>query len=360
MSLKTSIRNFKELVNPTKNENLIVIEILILAILSYYDLLLEFPQDPNTYPFLIVFLIIYICLGFISYLMERRRMEKVELQTQFYLYSQMMISSFFGVLICGIYLALQTNEIMIYITALIPLLFLGMILLVYRITLYEAVKFLKWMIDAEVWQNLDDQTIKDFKQAETSMRNENVINAIINICKGLERELKIAIFQPFKEEMESSQNPKENFKLLKPFKPDGSDPRQRTYQNFKNYLKGKRHLTFGNIPFFLLNLTDNKIGRHTVLFEKFSEFLKSQFQEDYDKVIQISKILFNHQFFTVSGIKISDLRNEAAHPQNLTNSPSPSSRSDRILSSENYLRLLKVMASEPNLLKLIVDLKAHL
>jgi len=285
---------------------------------------------------------------------------EIELKTQFYLYSQMMITSFLGILICSIYLALQTGEMMIYITTIVPILFLGLILLIYRITLYEAVKFLKWLIEAEIWQKLEVQTIKDFKQAETSMRNENVINAIINICKGLERELKIAIFQPFKTEVESSQNRKEYFKLLKPFKSDGSDPRQRTYQNFKNYLKGKRHLTFGNIPFFLLNLTDNKIGRHTVLFDEFSDFLKSLFHEDYEKVIHISKILFNHQFFTVSGIKISDLRNEAAHPQNLTNSPEPTSRSDRILSSENYLRLLKVMASEPNLLKLIVDLKAHL
>ena len=122
---------------------------------------------------------------------------------------------------------------------------------------------------------------------------------------------------------------------------------------------GKRHLTFGNIPFYLLNLTDKKIGTHTELFEKFSYFLQERLGEKYENVIEISKVLFKHDFFTISGIKISDLRNEAAHPQKkiIENGAIVSERSNEILSINNYITLIKVLAVKPNLLKLIVDLK---
>ena len=92
---------------------------------------------------------------------------------------------------------------------------------------------------------------------------------------------------------------------------------------------------------------------------RFSEFLKERFKEKYSNIIEISRILFNHEFFTISGIKISDLRNEAAHPQKKfdENGGLIPSKSSEILSINNYIKLLKILSVEPNLLKLIIDLK---
>ena len=97
----------------------------------------------------------------------------------------------------------------------------------------------------------------------------------------------------------------------------------------------------------------------TELSKEFSEYLKDKFQKKYANVIEISKILFNHEFFTISGIKISDLRNEAAHPQKKFNENGGQLplKSSEILSINNYIKLLKILSVEPNLLKLIIDLK---
>ena len=360
MKVKRTLKNLKDIFHPNKTENLLILEIIILVILIYYDLLFQFPVDNNIPSYLIALLIIYITILVGFYLFERFKISEFGFQNQFYLYTQTIFSSFIGILFSIAYLLINTNQIFIYIVSLIPLIFLIMIGLFQKISQVQVERFIKrYIIKDEIWNKLDEQTKRDFKHAETSIRTENIPDAIINITKGLERELKLAIFQPFKNEVKKYGLVNEIFQIYKPFKSKGSDPRYRTFINFKNYIEDKRHLTLGNIPFFLLNLTDKKIGMHTDLFTKFSNFLQEKFKENYSNVLKISKILFNHDYFTVDGIKISDLRNEAAHPQKYTdeNGNLIPTKSSEILSIDNYIKLLKILSVEPNLLKFIIDLK---
>jgi len=363
MTIKNTLKRAKDIFRPDKNENLLLIESVFLALFIYYDILIQFPVIQNTNVYLTVLLICYISLLIAYYIFEKKKISDLGFQNRFFIFTQVIFSIFFGIITCAVFLALNTNEWLLYITCTLPLGFLIVIALFQKILLFKVEKFLKrYILKDEIWEKLDELTKKDFLQAESSMRAENVSNAIINICKGLEREIKLAIFQPFRQEVQKLMNQYDFFEILEPFKSDGSDPRERTYYNFKNYIERNRHLTFGNIPFFLLNLTDKKIGNHTILFTRFSEYLKDRFRENYNNVIEISKTLFNHNYFTITGIKISDLRNEAAHPQkDISDNGSATSvmrkRSNEILSTENYIKLLKVLAVKPNLLKLIIDLK---
>jgi hypothetical protein len=360
MNVKRSLKNLKNILHPNKTENLLILEVCILAILIYYDVFFEFPIDYNIPIFLITLLSIYILFLVVFYIMQRIKISDFGFQNQFYLFTQTIFSAFFGIIICVAYFFLNTNQTFTYLISLVPLAFLILIVLFQKITQLRIEKFIKrYIIKDEIWNRLDEQTKKDFKHAETSMRAENIPNAIMNITKGLERELKLSIFQPFKFEVKKYALQEELFQINRPFKSDGSDPRYRTYLNFKNYISDKRHLTLGNIPFFLLNLTDKKIGIHTDLFSKFSAFLQEKFEENYSSIIEISKILFNHDFFTIPGIKISDLRNEAAHPQKKIdeNGNLIPTKSNEILSIDNYITMLKILTVQPNLLKLIIDLK---
>jgi len=355
-----SLKNVKNIIHPNKTENLLIFELVILIILVYYDVIFNFPADPNISLYLIILLIGYISFFILFYLFERRKILEFGYHNRFFLFTQVSFSFFLGILLSLVYYILKNNEIISAIISTIPLAFLILIGLFQKISSHQIERFLKkYILKDEIWTALDEQTRKDFKQAELSIRTDNVPNAIINLSKGIERELKLAIFHPFKEAVNQLSRKEELFAISKPFKKDGSDPRERTYENFRFYLEGKRHLTFGNIPFFLLNLTDNKMGNHTDLFAKFSEYLKERLGEQYQNIIKISKILFNHEYFSISGIKISDLRNEAAHPQKEREdhgSIKPS-RSESILSIDNYIALIKVLAVKPNLLKLIVDIK---
>jgi len=358
--IKNSLKNLKDIIHPNKTENLLIIEVIILAILLYYDFAFDLSVDLNISLYLTVLLTIYISFFLLFYLIERRKITEFGFQNRFYIFTQTSFSFFFGILFSAFYIALNNNEIISAIICTLPLSFLIVIGLFQRISSYQIERFIKkFILKDDIWSKLDEQTQKDFKQAEISIRSDNIPNAIINMSKGIERELKLAIFQPFKLAVEELTYKNDLFTIQRPFKADGSDPRQRTFDNFRNYLTGKRHLTFGNIPFYLLNLTDKKIGMHTELFEKFSYFLRERFEEKYENVIKISKTLFKHDFFTITGIKISDLRNEAAHPQKKFNGNGAlvPSRSNEILSVNNYITLIKVLAVEPNLLKLIVDLK---
>ena len=360
MSLKRTLKNFKNVFHPNKTENLLILEVCTLALLIYYDIFFEFPIDNNVPDFLIALIVIYIIILVSFYIFERIKLTDLNLQDQFYLFSQVIFTTFFGIIISVAYLALNINQLFTYVVSIVPLFFLIIIGLFQKISQLQIERFIKrYIIKDEIWEKLDEQTKREFKHAESSMRAENIPNAIINITKGLERELKLAIFQPFKSEVKKYKLEAELFSLNKAFKSDGSDPRYRTFLNFKNYIEDRRHLTLGNIPFFLLNLTDKKISNYTDLFMKFSDFLKEKFGEKYSNVIEISKILFNHDFFTISGIKISDLRNEAAHPQkNIDeNGGLIPKKSTEILSIDNYIKLLKILSVEPNLLKLIIDLK---
>ncbi len=363
MSIKKSLKNLKNLFRPDKNENLLILEVIIIGSLIYYSLFFTFPKNDIINLIITGLLIIYIFLIFTYYLIEKDKIFDYGFQNQFYIFSQKMFSIFLGVLLCPIYLLYNSKELINLLICSIPLISFIIIELFQRISSHQIEKFLKkYIIKAEIWNELDIQTKKDFKQAEANMRAENIPNAIINLSKGLERELKLTIFQPFKLVIKEQKNKGDYFKLLTPFASHGSDPRERTYQNFKNYLENKRHLTLGNIPFFLLNLTDKKIGRNTVLFTKFSQYLKTKFKDKYSNIIEISKTLFNHDFFSIPGIKISDLRNEAAHPQKKIdeNGTFITDRSNEILSIDNYISLLKVLSVKPNLLELVIDLKKEI
>ncbi|MHA1147793.1 MAG: hypothetical protein ACTSR8_06070 [Promethearchaeota archaeon] len=357
MNFKESLNNFKNFVNPSKNEHIFLISLVILFFFLYYDALLDFPKLGEVYIYLIIMFIIYIGLFTLIYLYFRQKVQNIEFQNQFYLFTQLFLTLFLGISVCIFYLSIQTNEIIIFAIALIPLLFFILIIIIHNILIVQVNRFLRWVLKDEIWNQLDEQTRKDFRQAERSIRSENIANAILNVSKGLERELKLAIFEPFKHELEKHPDPSPYFRLIKPFKQDGSDPRQRTYENFKHYLQGNRHLTFGNIPFFLLNLSDNKIGQYTPLFSEFSKFLEKRYGGNFPNINKISRILFNHDYFTVPGIKISDLRNEAAHPQKRLSNGQPTKRANDILSMENYTTLIKVLAIRPNLLHLILSLK---
>jgi len=344
--IKNSLKRLKDVIQPNKTENLLIIEGITLAFLLYYDFAFNLPLVFNISMYLIVLLMIYISCFLIFYILERRKITEIGFQNRFYIFTQISFSFFFGIIFSAFYIALNNNELLSAIICTLPLSFLIIIGLFQRISSYQIEKFIKkFILKDNIWSRLDEQTRIDFKQADMS--------------KGIERELKLAIFQPFKHAVEHLKNKNDLFTIIRPFKSDGSDPRQRTYQNFKNYLMGKRHLTFGNIPFYLLNLTDKKIGSHTELFYMFSEFLKEKLEDKFESVIEISKILFKHDFFTISGIKLSDLRNEAAHPQKKFNGNGAlmPSRSSEILSVNNYITLIKVLAVKPNLLKLIIDLK---
>ncbi len=346
----------KDSINPKKTENLIIIEIILIFFFLYYDLFFDFIEIDIIPNLLIVLLSFYIFFTVIYYIFEKKKIKEFDFNTEFYIYSQVLISLFLGIILCVYFLSKGSKEISLFIISLIPLGSIIFIFIINKIFLFQAERFLRQLFKEDIWNKLDEQTKRDFKQAEASIRAENIPNAILNISRGLERELKLTIFQPFKMKIQENKGKKDYFKILQPFE-SIMDPRYRTYENFKLYLEGKRHLTFGNIPFFLLNLTDKKINNYTILFKEFSEFLRNKFKEKYKNINKISRILFNHNFFTVPGIKISDLRNEAAHPQkNIENKDLPN-RSAEILSMENYLRLLKIVAFDPNLLKLIVDLK---
>jgi len=357
MSFKKSTSNLKNFIDPNKNENLIIFLWIIISIFIYYDALIEFPRSNSLIQFLFFLLFLYVLFFILFYIYERKRIIKIDFQNTFFFFFQIIFTLFTGIILCLVYILINANETIVFVICVIPMIFLITIITIQKIYLVKVEKFLKWMMKDEIWKKIDEQTKRDFKQAESSIRMDNIPNAIINICKGIERELKLAIFQPFKEEVVKNIKNFDYFKILEPFKEDGSDPRYRTYLNFKNYLEGKRHLTFGNIPFFLLNLTDKKIGKHTILFSRFEKFLQDRFKERYKNVIEISKILFNHDYFTIKGIKISDLRNEAAHPQKYKNNKDLYNKSEAILSIDNYFTLLKVMVLKPNLLKLIVNLK---
>ncbi|MGV9200779.1 MAG: hypothetical protein ACOC4M_18385, partial [Promethearchaeia archaeon] len=353
-----ALGNLKETLNPRENENFLIIEIITIALLAYYDFLIQFSIDKSIEIYSLILLLIYAGGLIYFYVIARENILEFGFQEYFTYYSQIIFSLFLGVLSCLYYFLIETKEVIGYIICTIPLIFLLAIYLLEKLSLFQIEKFLRrYIVNDEIWNELEGETRRDFKQAETSVRANNIANAIINICKGLERELKAAIFEPFKRHIEESENKDGFFKIKQPFPPGGSDPRQRTYYNFKNYLQGKRHLTFGNIPFFLLNLTDKKIHHYTPLFTRFADFLKKRFQDHYENVILISKTLFNHNFFTVEGIKISDLRNEAAHPQKRGDRGNNPTKSDEILSTDNYITLLKILTLNPKLLKLIVDLK---
>lgn len=360
MQIKKTLNRLKEKLNPRENENFLIIEIVLMGLLSYYDFLISFSTENSVGIYSLIFLFVYLVGLVCFYLIARQRILEFGFQEYFTYYSQIIFSFFLGIFSCLYYTLSETNERIGYIICTTPFLFLLAIFIFQKLSLFQVEKFLrKYVINDQMWHELEKQTRKDFKQAETSMRANNVANAIINICKGIERELKVTIFEPFKEYVQENINNSELFKVIKPFDAHGSDPRERTYYNFKNYLLDKRHLTFGNIPFFLLNLTDQKIHTHTPLFNQFADFLKKKFRENYENVIIISKTLFNHNFFTVEGIKISDLRNEAAHPQKNFNGKKAPSRSDEILSVENYITLLKLLTINPKLLELILELKNH-
>ena len=182
MSPKTSINKLKDRINPNKNENLVIIEFIILIILVYYDFLLEFPLNSSISTYLLVLFIIYIGLTIGYYIYMRYKMKDLELQNQFYIYSQIIFSSFLGIIISLSYLILDTGETIIFLTAIIPLTFLIFIVVIQSIFLFQVQKFLKWVLKDDIWKRLDELTRKDFKQAELSMRSENIPNAIINIC----------------------------------------------------------------------------------------------------------------------------------------------------------------------------------
>ncbi len=359
MRTKESPSNLKTRLSPSKNQNLAIVELIVEAFLVYYDFLFKFSASDFVPTVLIVLLIVYAGFAVAFYAVESKKIVQDSFQGRFYLYNQTVLSCFLGITFCAVYLASKSLEVIIYFICAIPLAFLVLIVVFHEISQFTVKKFLKWVVKDQIWNKLEEQTKKDFKHAEASIRADNISNAVINACKCIERELKVTIFDPFKEEVKGKGKQVDHFEVLEPFESeDGEDPRQRTYMNFRNYLEDKRHLTLGNIPFFLLNLTDNKIGKNTVLFSKFADFLKQRFKEKYSNVLEISRILFKHDYFSVFGIKISDLRNEAAHPQreSLENEVILT-KSDRILSIDNYVELLKVIAVKPNLFKLITDLK---
>ncbi|MFO8017961.1 MAG: hypothetical protein R6U96_04955 [Promethearchaeia archaeon] len=358
MHVKKTLANLKETLNPRENENFLIFEIIVLVLLGYYDFLINFPTNEAIGLYAFILLFIYLGGLIYFYIIARRNIVELGFQEYFTFFSQVIFSFFLGILSCLYYIIIEPKETIGFVVCILPLIFLLAIVVLEKLSLLQVEKFLRqYIINDEIWNELEGSTRRDFKQAETSVRANNIANAIVNVCKGIERELKVAIFEPFKKYLQGSEDKLSFFRIKQPFASGGSDPRQRTYYNFKNYLQEKRHLTFGNIPFFLLNLTDKKIRRHTPLFTRFAEFLKKRFGEKYENVLLISKTLFNHNFFTVEGIKISDLRNEAAHPQKRAKNGENTTKSDEILSTDNYITLLKILTINPKLLKLIVDLK---
>lgn len=346
--------NLKKYLNPQKTENILVIELVIVIFFFYYRTILSPPSFLSDSLFYFILLIAHVSALIIFYVTQRFGLKKDTFKNMFFIYSQILISLFIGFILNLMFILLNYLDVYSLVLSLIPLIFVTLLLGVDKLDIYQVGRFWKWALEGDIWEKLDTETKKDFKLAELNMRADNIGAAILSICKGIERELKLTIFDPFKENY--ILNLRDDIKLNDSVEFDLNNPRIRTYFNFINYLNNRKHLTFGNIPFFLLNLTDSEMKNYTNLFREFSYFLQNLFGEKYENILFLSKLLFNHDLFTVVGIKISDLRNEAAHPQKYSENPIKSDKN--ILSVENYIRLMKILAKHPyNLIKKITELK---
>ena len=123
MNFKESLNDFKNFINPNKSETITLIHLIILIFFLYYDALLSFPVIESVNIFLMAVIIVYIVLFIVVYVYFRQKIQNVEFKSQFYLFTQMIITNFLGIGICIFYLSVQTNEIIIFGTALIPLIF---------------------------------------------------------------------------------------------------------------------------------------------------------------------------------------------------------------------------------------------